>query len=136
MIVGYTMGVFDMFHVGHLNLLKQAKSLCDVLVVGVTTDKLCVSVKHKTPIISFNDRCAILSGIKYVDYVVAQDTMNKMDAFSKIGFDVMFVGDDWKDTDTWKSIEKQFSELDVNIHYLKYTKGISSTEIRERLKNV
>lgn len=135
MKLGYTTGVFDLFHIGHLNLLRSAKSKCDILIVGVTTDELCKEVKKKKPIIPFLERCQILEGCKYVDYVVTQSSMNKLDAWGKLRFDIMFVGDDWKGTSKWNAIEKEFKQLNIPIEYLKYTKGISSTEIRERLKN-
>src|SRR5690606_25937939 len=99
--VGYTTGVFDMFHIGHLNILRRAKEQCDYLIVGVSTDELVVSYKHKKPIIPYNERKAIVESIKYVDKVVPQINMNKMGAWEEYKFDVMFVGSDWKGTDKW-----------------------------------
>lgn len=132
--VGYTTGVYDMFHVGHLNLLKKAKNQCDYLIVGVTADEL-VSYKNKEAIIPHNERMAIVESIKYVDKVVSQDNMNKIQAWEEFKFDVMFVGSDWKGTDKWNKLEKQFSEIEVPIIYIPYTKGISSTILRKKLKN-
>ncbi len=133
MIIGYTTGVFDMFHIGHLNILKRAKEHCDYLIVGVSTDELVENDKHKTPIISFCDRCAIVKAIKYVDKVVPQENKNKFAAWEKYGFHKMFVGSDWQDTPQWKKYEEQFAPVGVEIVYFDHTDGISSTILRERL---
>lgn len=130
--VGYTTGVYDMFHIGHLNLLKKAKDKCDFLIVGVTTDEL-VSYKNKNAVIPHEERMEIISSIKYVDQVVAQENMNKIEAWNKFQFDVMFVGDDWKGTDKWNQLEKEFNELGVEIVYFPYTQGTSSTKLRSFL---
>lgn len=132
--VGYTTGVYDMFHVGHLNLLKRAKEQCDYLIVGVTVDEL-VSYKNKTAIIPFEDRIQIVDAIKYVDKAVPQVNMNKMEAWEKYHFDVMFVGDDWKGTDKWNKLEADFKEKGVDIVYFPYTKKVSSTMLREKIKS-
>jgi len=131
--VGYTTGVFDMFHIGHLNILRRAKEQCDYLIVGVSTDELVVSYKHKKPIIPYNERKAIVESIKYVDKVVPQINMNKMGAWEEYKFDVMFVGSDWKGTDKWNEYERQFRTVGVDIVYLPYTHGTSSTQLRELL---
>ncbi|MDD2362408.1 MAG: adenylyltransferase/cytidyltransferase family protein [Oscillospiraceae bacterium] len=130
--IGYTTGVFDMFHVGHLNLLKKASELCDYLIVGVTTDEL-TSYKNKKAIIPFKDRCCIVEAVRYVDKVVPQTNMNKMEAWEKYNFDVMFVGDDWKGTDVWNDLEIKFKKVGVDIVYFPYTKKVSSTILREYL---
>ena len=132
MIIGYTTGVFDLFHIGHLNLLKKAKEQCDHLIVGVSTDDL-VMYKHKHAVIPFEERIEIVKAIKYVDEVVPQANMNKMEAWEKLHFNVMFVGDDWKGTPKWDAYEKQFAEVGVKIVYFPYTKGTSSTLINEVL---
>ncbi len=132
--VGYTTGVYDMFHVGHLNLLKRAKEQCDFLIVGVTTDEL-VSYKGTKAVIPFEDRCQIVEAIRYVDKVVPQENMDKMQAWENYKFDVMFVGDDWKGTDKWNQLEKDFAKVGVDIVYFPYTKKISSTKLREQLKS-
>lgn len=131
--VGYTTGVYDMFHVGHLNLLEKAKAQCDYLIVGVTTDEL-TSYKNKTAVIPFEDRCRIVEAIRYVDKVVPQVNMDKMAAWEKYKFDVMFVGDDWKGTDKWNKIEQDFKEVGVDIVYFEYTKKVSSTMLREKIQ--
>ncbi len=133
--VGYTTGVFDLFHIGHLIMLKNARSLCDKLIVGVTTDDL-VSYKGKKSVIPFEERLEIVRSIRYVDAAIPQYDMNKFEAWEKLKFDVMFVGDDWHNTDKWKSLDEQFMEVGVKIIYFPYTKGTSSTLINETLNNL
>jgi glycerol-3-phosphate cytidylyltransferase len=128
--VGYTTGVYDMFHIGHLNILKRAKEQCDYLIVGITTDEL-VSYKNTKAIIPHDERMEIVKSIKYVDKVVPQESMDKMQAWKKYKFDVMFVGSDWKGTDKWNRFERQFAEVGVDIVYFPYTQGTSSTKLRE-----
>jgi len=134
MIIGYTTGVFDLFHIGHLNILKNAKAMCDKLIVGVTTDELLLDYKKKKAVIPFEERCEIIRNIKYVDAVIAQETMNKLDVWEKLKFDVMFVGDDWHNTDKWQKIEEELHKNNVRIVYFPYTKGTSSTLINEILQ--
>ncbi len=133
MIIGYTTGVYDMFHIGHLNILKRAKEQCDYLIVGVSTDELVQRDKNKTPIIPFSERCAIVEAIKYVDKVVPQPDKNKFGAWEKYHFNKMFVGSDWKGTQQWTRFEEEFSPVGVEIVYLDHTDGISSTILRDRL---
>tara|TARA_B100001142_G_C13967778_1_gene513613 strand:+ start:131 stop:559 length:429 start_codon:yes stop_codon:yes gene_type:complete len=133
MTIGYTSGVYDLFHIGHLNMLRNAKSLCDKLIVGVTTDEL-VSYKNKRAVIPFHERIEIVRNIKCVDAVVPQEDMDKMKQWNKLKFDVMFVGDDWYDTDKWKEIESSFKKVNVQITYFPYTKGISSTKLNDILE--
>lgn len=133
MIIGYTTGVFDMFHIGHLNILKQAKAQCDYLIVGVSTDELVESEKHKTPIIPFENRVEIVKSIRYVDEVVPQINKNKLEAWEKYKFNRMFVGSDWRESLVWKQLEEKFAPLGVEIVYFEYTDGISSTILRDRL---
>lgn len=131
--VGYTTGVFDMFHIGHLNIIKKAKEQCEFLIVGVTTDQLSMDRKGKLPIICEEDRIEIVSSIKYVDKVVPQKDMDKLTAVKELGADVVFVGSDWKGTDSWMQYEKEFAEVGCSVVYLEHTDGISSTILRERL---
>ncbi len=133
--IGYTTGVFDMFHIGHLNILKAAKAQCEYLIVGVTTDELCITRKNKKPIICEEDRIAIVSAIKYVDEVVKQVSMNKIEAVRNLNADVVFVGSDWKGTEAWNQYEKDFSVVGCSVVYLNHTDGISSSILRERLNN-
>ena len=130
--IGYTTGVYDLFHIGHLNLLKKAKQQCDHLIVGVTVDDL-VAYKHKRAVIPFEERLEIVKAIRYVDEAVPQETMNKLDAWEKYHFDVMFVGDDWKGTEKWNTYEREFKKVCVDIIYFPYTKGTSSTLLNETL---
>ena len=134
MVIGYTAGVFDMFHIGHLNILEKAKSMCDFLIVAVSTDELVINEKSKTPIIPFEQRCQIVSAIKYVDKVVPQVDKNKFAAWEKYKFHRMFVGSDWKGTEVWNKYEKQFQPVSVEIIYINHTDGISSTLLRELIK--
>ena len=129
--LGYTTGVFDMFHIGHLNILKRAKEQCDFLIVGVSTDELVNSYKNKTPVIPFEDRKRIVESICYVDKVIPQENRNKLEAFDRISFDVMFVGDDWKNSEFFNQLEKELQSRGVDLIYLSHTDGISSTMLRE-----
>ncbi len=133
--IGYTTGVFDMFHIGHLNILRQAKEQCDYLIVGVSTDELVLKSKNKLPIIPFDERMEIVSAIKYVDKVVPQVNKNKMEAYEKYKFDVMFVGDDWKGSELFTKCEEELKKKGSTVVYFPYTKGISSTILREKLFN-
>lgn len=132
MVIGYTTGVFDMFHIGHLNILRRAKEQCDCLIVGVSTDELVRKEKNKLPIIPFAERCAIVEAIRYVDRVVPQPDKNKLAAWERYGFHRMFVGSDWQGTPQWSLFEEQFAPLGVEIVYLDHTDGISSTILRQR----
>ncbi len=132
-LVGYTTGVFDLFHVGHLNVLRRASEMCDSLVVGVTTDELCAAKKGKRPVVPFEERCQVVEAIRYVDRVVPQATYDKFDAWERIQFSRMFVGDDWKGTDLWNSLEVDFRERGVEIVYFPYTTHTSSTILRAAL---
>ncbi|MDQ0217482.1 glycerol-3-phosphate cytidylyltransferase [Peribacillus cavernae] len=132
--VGYTTGVFDLFHVGHLNILKKAKEQCEFLIVGVSTDDLVMAYKNKPPIISHMDRTAIVKGIKYVDQVIPQTNRNKILAWERLNFDVMFVGDDWKGNALFMEVEIKFNKIGVDIVYFPYTQDISSTIVKEKIK--
>ena len=134
-IIGYTTGVFDMFHIGHLNILKRAKEQCDYLIVGVSTDEVVEEYKKKTPIIKFEERIAIVEAIKYVDVVVPQTTMDKMEAWKQLKFDVMFHGSDWKGSDMYNHIIKKFNNVGVKVIFLPHTEGVSSTLLTEVLYN-
>ncbi len=134
-IIGYTTGVYDLFHIGHLNLLKNAKGMCDKLIVGVTVDDL-VAYKGKQAMIPFEDRIEIVRSCRYVDAAVPQYDMDKLTACKKLGAKVLFVGDDWYGTDKWKEYEKKFKKEGIRIVYFPYTKGISSTKITHTLQQV
>lgn len=132
-VVGYTSGVFDMFHIGHLNILRNASRHCDRLVVSVTTDELALARKGKTPIVPWSERAEIVASCRYVDEVVPQSTMDKLAAWEEIRFDVIFVGDDWRGSKSWNELERRFGEVGVRVHYFPYTKHTSSTVLRDRI---
>lgn len=131
--IGYTTGVFDMFHIGHLNILKRAKAQCDYLIVGVSTDEVVRSYKNKTPIIPFEERIAIVSELKCVDKVVPQTTMDKMVAWREHKFEVIFHGSDQKNTDMYNALTEEFSKIGVDIVFFPHTDGVSSTMLAEIL---
>lgn len=132
MIIGYTTGVYDLFHIGHLNLLKNAKGMCDKLIVGVTVDEL-VSYKGKKSMIPFEDRIELVRSCRYVDAAVPQYDMDKLTACKKLGATFLFVGDDWYGTEKWKTYEEEFAREGIKIIYFPYTKGVSSTQIQKAL---
>lgn len=133
MIIGYTTGVYDMFHTGHLNLLRRARAECDRLIVGVTVDEVVVARKNKAPIVPFEERVMIVEAIRYVDEVVAQEDMDKYRMWERLHFHRIFVGDDWKGTPEWDEYERQFSAVGVDIVYFPYTEGTSSTKLNRLL---
>lgn len=132
MIIGYTTGVYDLFHIGHLNLLKNAKGMCDKLIVGVTIDEL-VAYKGKKSMIPFEDRIEIVRSCKYVDAAVPQYDMDKLSACKKLGASILFVGDDWYGSEKWIEYEKAFEKEGIKIVYFPYTRGVSSTQITKAL---
>ena len=132
--IGYTTGVYDLFHIGHLNVLRRAKEQCDYLIVGVSTDELVQHDKNKTPMIPFEERIKIVEAIRYVDQAVPQYDKDKFGAWEKYGFDAMFVGSDWEGTPQWEKFEEQFKPVGVKIVYLPHTDGISSTILTAKLK--
>lgn len=134
--VGYTTGVFDLFHIGHLNVLKRAKEQCEYLIVGVSTDEVVQGYKHKVPIIPFKERVAIVESIKFVDQVVPQTSMDKFAAWEKLKFDVIFHGDDWKGSKMYDEIERKFNNVGVEMVFFPYTKGTSSTILGQILNQV
>lgn len=129
-IIGYTQGVYDMFHVGHLNLLNNAKKYCDYLMVGVNADELVRAYKQKIPVINEADRLAIVDNIRAVDECFLVHTLNKVDIYHQHPFDVIFIGSDWKGSVRWQQTEKDMKELGVGFIYLPYTQGVSSTGLR------
>ena len=131
--IGYISGVFDLFHIGHLNILINSKSMFDQLIVGVTVDDL-VAYKNKKAVIPYQERLEIVRSIKYVDATIAQESMDKFKIWEKLKFDVLFVGDDWFETEKWKGIEEQFKEVGVKVVYFPYTKSTSSTVLNEALE--
>lgn len=135
MIIGYTTGVFDMFHIGHLNILRRAKEHCDKLIVGVTSDDLCYRRKHKYPIIDLKSRMEIVKAIRYVDEVIIQSDMDKLSIVRALGANVVFVGSDWKGSKSWEQYEKDFAQVGCAVVYIDHTDGISSTILREKIQS-
>ena len=132
--IGYTTGVYDMFHIGHLNVIERAKEQCDYLIVGVSTDELVRHEKNKIPVIPYEERVAIVSALRAVDEVVPQVDKNKLEAWKRLHFNKMFVGSDWKGTPEWKKFERELKPYGVEIIYLPHTDGISSTQLLTVIK--
>ena len=135
-VVGFTAGAFDMFHIGHLNLIKNARERCDYLIVGVNTDDLILSYKNKKAVVPLNERLEIVRALKYVDEVQIVDTLDKVEMWRRMKFDVVFIGDDWKGSERWNATELALSEScgeSVKVVYLPYTRGTTSTLLREKL---
>jgi choline-phosphate cytidylyltransferase/glycerol-3-phosphate cytidylyltransferase len=135
MIIGYTSGVYDLFHVGHVNLLRNAKAMCDKLVVGVTIDEL-VAYKGKEPVIPYHERIEVVRSCKYVDVAIPQQNMDKAAAAKKNHASYLFVGDDWYETEKWKEHEKDLEEVGCKVIYFPYTQGTSSTLINNTLNKL
>ena len=134
MVIGYTQGTYDMFHIGHLNLLRNAKAQCDFLVVGVNADELVKQYKNKNVIVPLEERMDIVGAIRYVDQVIACETLDKMVAFDKVHFNRLFIGDDWRGNPRWEETGRIMKELGVELIYLPHTQGTSSTMLRDKLK--
>lgn len=132
--IGYTTGVFDMFHIGHLNILRRAKEQCEYLIVGVSTDELVESYKHKRPMIPYADRRQIVESIRFVDQVVSQTSLDKVEAWKRLHFDAVFHGDDWKGSDMYNQIEKALQEVGCDVVFLSHTQGISSSALAQALQ--
>lgn len=125
--IGYTQGVYDMFHIGHLNLLNHAKEYCDYLIVGVNSDQLVQSYKHKIPVINERERRIIVSNIKAVDECIIAETLDKKSMLNELHFDVIFIGDDWKGNPRWEETRAEMALVGVDVVFLPHTDGISST---------
>jgi glycerol-3-phosphate cytidylyltransferase len=133
---GYTAGVFDLFHIGHLTLLEEARRHCDRLIVGVTSDELSTSFKHKIPIIPYRERAAIVAALRCVDEVIPQNSMDRWSVWEERHFNVTIVGDDWKNSDKWNSYEQRFAEVGVEVAYVHNAGRVSSTLLRATLEKV
>ena len=131
--VGYTTGVFDLFHIGHLNILRRAKELCDCLIVGVSTDECVRAYKHKTPVIPFEQRLEIVQAIRYVDQVVPQTSMDKMEAWKELKFEVLFHGSDWQNSEMYNKLTQEFASVGVEVVFFPHTEGISSSDISKKM---
>ena len=131
--IGFTDGVYDMFHVGHLNMIEKAKEYCDYLIVGVHSDAIVEEYKHRKTVINENDRVRIIGALKAVDKAVINRTRDKLKLHELYNFDVVFIGSDWQGTERWNNFEKVLKEVGVDVVYIKYTDGISTTQLREQL---
>ena len=133
--IGYTQGVYDMFHIGHLNLLNHAKELCEYLIVGVNADELVQKYKHRKPVINEIDRAEIVRNIKAVDKVVIVHTLDKLKVLDYYRYDAIFIGDDWKGHPRWEKTKKDLQERNIDLVFLPHTKGVSSSELRPIERN-
>ena len=134
--LGYTQGVYDMFHIGHLNLINNAKRYCDYLIVGVNSDELVQSYKHKTPVINQENRRIIVENIKAVDKCVIATTLDKKSVWNQYHFNVIFIGDDWKGNPRWMQTQEELEKLGVDVVYLPHTEGVSSTMLRPQKESI
>lgn len=132
--VGYAPGVFDLFHIGHLNLLRNARTACDHLIAGVVLDELAQRVKGLPPVVPLDERLEIVASIRYVDEAVAEDVAHKREMWERLRFDVIIKGDDWKGTDRGDKLESDFAEVGVEVAYVPYTAQTSSTMLRRILQ--
>lgn len=132
-VIGYVPGAWDMFHIGHLNILKRAREHCDWLVAGVVTDETLFEMKKKYPIVPFEERLAIVQAIGIVDEAVVDFSSNKLEAWERVHFDVLFKGDDWRGTAKGRRLERDLATVGVRVHYFPYTLSTSSTELRRVL---
>lgn len=131
-VIGYASGVFDLFHVGHLNLLRQARAHCDHLVAGVLADEVAAHKGH-LPVVPLHERLEIVRAVAPVDEAVADGTMEKMEAWRQVGFHRLFKGEDWKGTERGRQWERDFAAVGVEVVYLPYTAHVSSTKLRRML---
>lgn len=134
--IGYTTGVFDMFHIGHLNIIRRAKEQCDYLIVGVSTDELVRTYKNKTPIVCFEERKAIVEAIRYVDKVVPQTSMDKLAAWHELHYDALFHGTDWKNSAMYNKIIDDLAKVGAEVVFIQHTEGVSSTLLSDVLHKI
>jgi glycerol-3-phosphate cytidylyltransferase len=131
--IGYASGVFDMFHIGHLNILKRARAQCDFLVAGVVSDQVVIDAKGKEPVISLAERMQIVRGVKYVDSVIVDNATSKLDVWERVHFEVIFKGDDWRGTDKGLDLEAELATVGARVVYFPYTADTSSTTRRQEI---
>ncbi|SHF43392.1 Glycerol-3-phosphate cytidylyltransferase [Mariniphaga anaerophila] len=134
--IGYTMGVFDLFHIGHLNIIKKAKSLCDYLIVGVTTDERALMLKGSLPIIPFDERVKIIESIKYVDQVVPKNSPDIKEDWDNLKFNVLIKGSDWKGRPEGNTLKTELKKLGVKVKYFPYTEDTSSTMLKDAISKL
>jgi len=132
-VIGYAAGAFDLFHIGHLNILRHARSQCDWLIAGVVSDERCLATKGKAPVVPLRERLEIVDSIKYVDQAVVEDVPEKLQMWEQLRFDVIFKGDDWRGTAKGDKLERDFESVGVGVVYFPYTAHTSSTLLRRAL---
>ena len=132
-VIGYAPGAYDLFHVGHLNILKHAAEHCDRLVAGVVSDEMLLLTKGRAPVIPLAERMAIVGSLRFVDAVHAEVVPDKVDTWREVGFDVIFKGDDWRGSPKGDRLERDFAAVGVRVHYFPYTMHTSSTALRRAL---
>ena len=132
--VGYAGGAYDLFHIGHLNILRHARSQCDFLIAGVASDEMLLATKGALPVVPFNERFEIVRSVVYVDEAIAETELDKFDTWRVHQFDVYFKGDDWKGTERARRLERQFAAVGVEVVYFPYTMTTSSTILRQALE--
>ncbi|MCI9333030.1 MAG: adenylyltransferase/cytidyltransferase family protein [Oscillibacter sp.] len=133
MRIGYTTGVFDLFHIGHLNIIQRSKELCDFLIVGVSTDSLVYNYKGHYPVIPYEERFAIISALRYVDRAVSQENLDKFAAWERFHYNILFHGDDWKESQLYSDAKRRLETVGVELVFFPHTEGTSSTKIRNLL---
>ncbi|MET0861426.1 MAG: adenylyltransferase/cytidyltransferase family protein [Microbacterium sp.] len=134
--IGYAGGAFDLFHIGHLNILRHAKGQCDYLVAGVASDEMMLQTKGIKPVVPLVERLEIVRSIDVVDEAIAEVHANKMDTWREVGFDVYFKGDDWKGTERGLRLERELARVGVEVVYFPYTLSTSSTILRRALDSL
>ena len=134
--IGYTTGVYDLFHIGHLNVIRSAKKLCEYLIVGVSTDELVMTLKGREPVIPFNERIEIISALKYVDEAVPETVQDKILAWDRFKYDVLFKGSDWKEKEGFIELEQQLKLRGAETVFFPYTEHTSSSILSEALKKL
>lgn len=132
-IVGYAPGAYDLFHVGHLNILRHARRRCDYLIAGVVADEVLEVTKGRRPLVPLAERMEIVSHISFVDEVVAETVPDKVETWRGVGFDVIFKGDDWRGTPQGDRLERDFAAVGVEVIYFPYTVHTSSTALRRAI---
>jgi glycerol-3-phosphate cytidylyltransferase len=134
--IGYAPGVYDLFHIGHLNVLRHARSQCEQLVAGVLSDEMTERAKGTPPVIPLQERLEIVRCIRYVDQAVVEDVPEKLDMWKRVQFNVLFKGDDWRGTPKGDKLERDFAAVEVEVVYFPYTVHTSSTRLREILDKI
>jgi glycerol-3-phosphate cytidylyltransferase len=135
-VVGYAPGAYDLFHIGHLNILKHAAENCDVLIAGVVSDEMLLQAKGRLPVIPLAERLEIVRSLRFVDDVHAEVVPDKLDTWREVRFDVIFKGDDWRGTPKGDKLERAFAEVGVRVQYFPYTMHTSSTVLRKALATI